>query len=94
MDRQLKLKEFILKESRHHFEGNRGKSHPAVSVHVFEHMAISLLRIPQRAKVAGFEGARKVTVDIAITVAITGGLEPAKILPLQLSRVTRPLPAL
>jgi hypothetical protein len=42
-------------------------------------MAISLLRIPQPAKVAGFEGARKVTVDIAITVAITGGLEPAKI---------------
>jgi hypothetical protein len=83
-----------LKESRHHFEGIRDKSHPAVSVHIFENMAISLLRIPQPAKVAGFEGSRKVTVNIAIAVTITGGLEPAKILPLQLSRVTRPLPAL
>jgi hypothetical protein len=83
-----------LNDSRYHFEGIRGKLHPAVSPYVFENMDVYLAQVSQLAKVAGFEGFRNGTIDIAITVTITGGFEPAKIMPLQLSRVTHPLPAL
>jgi hypothetical protein len=76
-----------LKESRHYFEGIRGKSHPAVSFHVFENMDISLLRIPQPAKVAGFEGLGKDVIEFAVTVTTLGGPEPAYALPVWLSRV-------
>jgi hypothetical protein len=46
-------------------------------------MAISLLRVPQPAKVAGFEGFGKDTREFAVTVTRP---EPANVLPVQLSR--------
>lgn len=51
----------ILNESRHHFEGIRGESHPANGSYVFENIIISGMRVSQTAEVAGFWGLRRTT---------------------------------
>jgi hypothetical protein len=82
----------MLKELACHFEGIRGKSHPAVSFHIFENMAISLAALPRPAKVAGFEGARKDVIEFAVTVTTLGGPEPANVLPVRYPVLKHALP--
>jgi hypothetical protein len=75
----------ILNESRHHFEGIRGESHPANCSYVFESIIISWMRVSQTAEVAGFWGLGKITSGFAVTLLNLGGSAPANVLLAQLS---------
>ena len=79
----------ILNESRHHFEGIRGESHPAICPYVFENIIISVIRVSQTAKVAGFWGLEKITSGFRVTLLNLGGSAPANVLLAQLSTIRR-----
>jgi hypothetical protein len=76
----------ILNESRHHFEGIRGESHPANCSDVFENILFSLMRVRWTAKVAGFWGLAKITSGFAVALLNLGSSAPANVLLAQHSR--------